>query len=156
MRMITFLSILFIAPLAGWSQEEIKLPELQKRINEAGAIKVVNFWATWCAPCVKELPLFEKLNKENKNVKVLLVSMDYDLDPSPVKVKRFVERKKIASQVVILAEQNPNDWIEKIDKNWSGALPATLVVNPGNGKRKLVQGGLKEGDLEKLIAEVTK
>jgi thiol-disulfide isomerase/thioredoxin len=134
----------------------VKLPELQKKIQEPGAIRVVNFWATWCAPCVKEMPYFEELTQKNKSVKVLLVSMDYDLDPDPAKVKRFIERKKIQSEVVILAEENPNDWIEKIDKNWSGALPSTLVINPSNGKRKFVQGELKSGDLEKFIEEVSK
>ena len=147
---------LVACPSALLSQDLVKLPELQKLIHQPGPVKVVNFWATWCAPCVKEMPLFEKLNQENKNSKVILVSMDYDLDPDPAKVKRFIERKKILSQVVILAEENPNEWIEKIDKNWSGALPSTLVINPNSGKRKFIQGEMKEGDLEKLIQEVSK
>jgi len=148
------LPFLVFISLAAPAQELIKLTDLQNIINDAGPVKVINFWATWCAPCVKELPYFEKLNQENKNVKVVLVSMDYDLDPNPAKVKRFVERKKLLSSVVILAEENPNAWIEKIDKNWTGALPSTLIVNPGNGKRKLVQHELKEGELENLIEAV--
>lgn len=149
-----FAFLFFSYTLLG--QDLVKLPELQKLIHEPGPVRVINFWATWCAPCVKEMPLFEKLNQENKNTKVLLVSMDYDLDPDPAKVKKFIERKKIQSQVVILAEENPNDWIEKIDKDWSGALPSTLVINPNSGKRKFIQGEMKEGDLEKLIQEVSK
>lgn len=155
LRKFLLFALLF-SPYALLCQEQIKLPELQKLISEKGAVKVVNFWATWCAPCVKELPYFEKLNQNDKNVKVILVSMDFDLDPNPAKVNRFVERKKILSKVVILAEENPNDWIDKIDKTWSGALPSTLVINPTNGKRKFVQGELKEGDLEKLVQEVSK
>jgi thiol-disulfide isomerase/thioredoxin len=149
-----FASLTFPATLL--CQDLVKLPELQKLIQAPGPVKVINFWATWCAPCVKEMPLLEKLNQEDKNCKVILVSMDYDLDPDPAKVKRFIERKKILSEVVILAEENPNDWIEKIDKNWSGALPSTLVVNPNSGKRKFIQGELKAGDLEKLIQEVSR
>jgi thiol-disulfide isomerase/thioredoxin len=155
LQKILFL-LLLVFPYSLFGQDQIKLSELQKLISEKGSVRVINFWATWCAPCVKELPFFEKLNQDDKNVKVILVSMDYDLDPNPAKVNRFVERKKILSKVVILAEENPNDWIEKIDKTWSGALPSTLVVNPANGKRKFVQGELKEGDLEKLIQEVSK
>lgn len=151
---VLFLGLL-IFPCLLKGQELIKLQALQKSIQERGQIKVINFWATWCGPCVKELPFFEKLNQDNKAVKVLLVSMDYDLDPDPAKVKRFIERKKILSTVVILAEENPNDWIEKIDKSWGGALPSTLVVNPNSGKRKFIQGELKEGDLEKYIQEVS-
>jgi len=80
--------------------------------------------------------------------------MDYDLDPNPDKVNRFIARKKLQSKVVILAETDPNSWIDKIDRDWQGALPTTLVVNTKTGKRKLVQKELHEGELEKLIAEV--
>jgi thiol-disulfide isomerase/thioredoxin len=156
LRKFLFLFVFLAFPYALLSQDLIKLAELQKLIHQPGPVKVINFWATWCAPCVKEMPLFEKLNRNDKNSKVILVSMDYDLDPDPAKVKRFIERKKILSEVVILAEENPNDWIEKIDKNWTGALPSTLVINPNSGKRKFIQGEMKEGDLEKLIQEVSK
>ena len=100
------------------------------------------------------MPLLEKLNADRKDVRVRLVSMDMDLDPDPEKVRKFVARKKIVSQVLILDERNPNQWIDKVDKNWSGALPATLVVNNKTGKRKFVERELHEGELESLIAEV--
>lgn len=135
--------------------EIIKLKQLQDLIQAKGEnIKVINFWATWCAPCVKEMPLFEKLGQDRKDVQVTFVSMDLDLDPDPAKVHKFVARKKIQSQVLILDEQNPNSWIELIDKDWSGALPATIIVNSKTGQRKFVERELHEGELEKLIAEV--
>lgn len=151
MKFNVLIALVFCS-LSVSAQRQIKLKDFQKILAEPGT-KVINFWATWCAPCVKEMPLFEKLHQENKSVKVLLVSMDYDLDPNPAKVKRFIERKKIESEVVILAEENPTEWIDKIDKNWSGALPATLIIGAG-GKRKLIQGELKEGELEKEIAAI--
>jgi thiol-disulfide isomerase/thioredoxin len=135
--------------------EMIKLEALQNEIATPGdQILVYNFWATWCGPCVKELPLFEKLSHNNKEVKVTLVSMDIDLDPNPEKVYKFIERKKIQSRVIILDAVDPNSWINKIDKNWSGALPATLVINTKTGERRFVNSALKEGDLENLIMEV--
>lgn len=134
--------------------ELIKLDKLQQTIQGESRIQVINFWATWCGPCLKELPLFEKLNSEQKDIKVLLVSLDMDLDPDPEKVWKFVKRKKLMSSVVILDEKNPNDWIDKLDKNWSGALPATLVINNKTGKRVFVERELHEGDLEKLLSEV--
>ncbi len=149
--------ILFLICTLANSQkaDQIKLKDLQTIIStRSEKIQIINFWATWCAPCVKEVPLFERLNQENKAVDVTLVSMDYDLDPNPEKVYRFIARKKLQSKVVILIEKNPNDWIDKIDKNWSGALPATLVLNTKTGKRKFVEKELHEGDLEKLIEEV--
>lgn len=141
--------------LAQNKAEIIKLNQLQELIEaEADHVKVINFWATWCAPCVKEMPLFEALNETRSDVKVTLISMDLDLDPNPEKVYRYMDRRKIKSKVLILDEQNPNAWIEQIEKSWSGALPATLIINGLTGKRKFVERELHEGDLEKLIAEI--
>lgn len=159
MKHIFLLVLLSIVISAASAQPAttIKLKDIQQLISSSSEkVKVINFWATWCAPCVKEMPLFEKLNDENKNVEVTLVSMDYDLDPNPEKVYRFVTRKNLKSKVLILAEANPNDWIDKIDKSWSGALPATLIINSKSGKRTLIQHELKEGDLEKYIEEVNR
>ncbi len=149
--------LLMTAVPEGYSQgdDPIRLERLQKTIyEEREHIQVINFWATWCAPCLKEMPLFEKLNEERKDVRVRLVSLDLDLDPNVEKVRNFIIRKKIKSEVIILDEQNPNSWIEKIDKSWSGTIPATLVINNKNGKRKFVERELLPGELEKLIAEV--
>jgi thiol-disulfide isomerase/thioredoxin len=150
LRAIIFCTLVCVLE-STYGQESVGLSQFKKELSSGSKIKVINFWATWCAPCVKELPFFEKLNQENKEVEVLLVSMDYDLDPNPEKVKRFIDRKKLQSKVLILAEANPTDWIDKIDKDWSGALPATLVINPRSGKRKLIEGEMKDGELDKLI-----
>ncbi len=135
--------------------EMVTLDKLQTLIaSRDKPIQIINFWATWCAPCVKEIPLLEKFNRERNDVKVTLVSMDIDLDPNPEKVYKFISRKNIQSRVVILDERDPNSWISKIDNNWSGALPATLIVNSGTGKRRFWGRELREGDLERLIEEV--
>lgn len=132
----------------------IKFPELQKIIQaNSSSIQVINFWATWCAPCVKELPLFEKLNAENKeSIKITLINLDFadKLD----KVKSFVDRKKMKSEILLLDEIDYNQWIDKVDKHWGGAIPATLVINPQNGKRKFIERELEDGELEKLIEQV--
>ncbi len=145
-----------------WSQfslaqkaELVTLDKLQKLIQSRNEpVQIINFWATWCAPCVKEIPLLEKLNHERKDIKVTLVSLDFDLDPNPEKVYKFITRKNIQSRVVILQERDPNSWINKVDKSWSGALPATLIVNNATGKRKFVERELHDGDLEKWIDEL--
>jgi len=153
-----FLLAIFISfSLHGQAQKAslIKLDNLSREIETSrDQIQVYNFWATWCAPCVKELPFFEKVNADVKEVRVTLVSMDMDLDPNPEKVYKFIARKNIRSRVVILDEKDPNAWINKIDGEWNGALPATLVVNNKTGERRFVQKGLQEGELEKLIDEV--
>ncbi|MBI3219285.1 MAG: TlpA family protein disulfide reductase [Bacteroidetes bacterium] len=141
--------------LVGQDIESIKLTDLQKILQSpSDKVLVINFWATWCAPCIKELPLLEKLHQENSHVQVLLVSMDYDLDSDVEKVVRFQNRKKLQAKVLFLTENDPNAWIDKIDKRWSGALPTTLVINTKTKKRELVQGELAEGQLEELIKKV--
>jgi thiol-disulfide isomerase/thioredoxin len=91
---------------------------------------VVNFWATWCAPCVKELPAFEKLNAvyAAKGVEVLLVSLDF---PKQLKkrVLPFIAQKKVQSKVILLDNGKDDTWIKAIDSSWSGAIPATLICN---------------------------
>ena len=91
---------------------------------------VVNFWATWCAPCVKELPYFEKLNQENPNVKVILVSLDFEKQVEN-KLIPFLKKKKIISTSIYLADKDYNSWLPKIDKNWSGSIPATVIFYSG-------------------------
>lgn len=156
-RVFPFLLLFLVSSILSKAQqaELIKLSQLQTLIEEeSDQIKVINFWATWCAPCVKELPLFESLNQDRKDAKVILVSMDIDLDPNPEKVYKFMARKKVQSKVVILDERDPNSWINKIDKSWSGALPSTLFINTATGKRKFVEREMHVGDLEKFIEEV--
>ena len=152
------LFLLLSAPLVLHAQNAqlINAKALINRLNaKSNQIEVVNFWATWCGPCVAELPLFEKLRSEARpDVKVTLVSMDLDLNPDAGKVHRFVALKKIKSEVLILQEDDLSNWINDIDKEWSGALPATLVINHKTGKRKFFANPVREGDLDKLINEV--
>ena len=94
---------------------------------------VINFWATWCAPCVKELPYFEKVNKEfkDKNVEVILLSLDF---PSQIETKLipYLKRNKIKSKVIILDDSKMNTWVPRVSEQWDGGIPATLIVNASN------------------------
>ena len=157
MKGIYTILLVCLTPLAmAQKADVVKLPYLKQIIeSKSNKVQVVNFWATWCGPCVKELPLFEKLNSENRpDVAVTLVSLDLDLDPNPEKVYRFIAKKNIKSDVLLLDERNPNEWIDQVEKEWSGSLPATLVVNTNTGKRIFVARELKEGELEEMISKV--
>jgi thiol-disulfide isomerase/thioredoxin len=107
-------------------------PFLEKQDNKT---YVVNFWATWCGPCVKELPFFEKIKKEyaNKNVEVLLVSLDFPKQIDKQLIP-FIEKHNLQSEVVLLDDVNENYWIKAIDSTWTGALPATIIYNKDNRK----------------------
>jgi thiol-disulfide isomerase/thioredoxin len=101
-------------------------------IKNDDKVYVINFWATWCAPCVKELPYFEKLHQQNKNVIVILASLDSKKDIEK-KLIPFIKRKKITAQVVSLNDKDYNTWLPKIDQNWSGSIPAIFIFS-GNQK----------------------
>lgn len=149
------LFILFLTAHVSFSQTRIvKFDAVEKIINApTDKIQVINFWATWCAPCVQELPYFEKAQVEQpNNIKVTLVALDFA--DKVDKVNAFVARKKIQSEVILLDDIDYNSWIDRVDTSWSGAIPATLIINPRTGHRKFVGKELKEGELEKLIAEV--
>lgn len=157
MARVFFLAAVICAQVcSGQDIRIVKLPELQRMMTEkSDDIHVINFWATWCAPCVKELPIFEKVNAEQKHgVKILLVSLDLDLDENSEKVYKFVARKNIKSTVLLLDERDPGSWIDKIEKQWSGSLPATLVINHKTGKRLFVGRSLREGELEQYLDDV--
>lgn len=107
-------------------------PFLEKKDNK---VYVINFWATWCAPCVKELPYFEKLNAayKNESVEVILVSLDFP-HLYDKKLKPFIKEKKLISKVIALDDVDMNTWIPKVDKDWSGSIPATIIYKNDNSK----------------------
>ncbi|SNC62494.1 AhpC/TSA family protein [Hymenobacter gelipurpurascens] len=151
-------ALLFAVPGLAQQVTVIKLPELQKRLSQQNdTTYVVNFWATWCAPCVKELPHFDQLTTTyaKQKVKVLLVSMDYasQLDK---KVKPFVAKRGLKSEVVLLNEPDPNSWMDKVDSKWSGAIPFTILVNSAKKKRATFEQELTAAELNQHVQAFVK
>lgn len=148
-------SVLFFSANAQ-SVEVIKYKQLEEYFNKKNdTLYVINFWATWCKPCVEELPAFEKVNIDYKSqkVKVILISMDFKskLDD---RVIPFVKRNKIASKVLLLDEPDYNAWIDKVSPNWSGAIPATILVNASKGTREFYERSFEYEPLKEAIDKV--
>ena len=105
--------------------------------SEKDKLLVVNFWATTCPPCLKEMPHFNRLESEygGRNVRILLVSLDRTKDLES-RVYPFVSKHQIIPEVLVLKDQNYSVWTEKIDSSWYGALPATAIYSEkGKGFR---------------------
>ena len=148
-----FATILLCVSLSSFAQEAevIKFDKLHSLLEEKGEqVHIINFWATWCAPCVKELPLFEAISTKNDpRVKVTLISLDFADEIN--KVNAFIHRRKIKSKVFLLDEIDYNSWIDRVEESWGGAIPATLFINQQTGQRKFIDRELKDGELEKVI-----
>jgi len=127
-----FIIILSLVSYSLKSQVKfLTLNDLDRRIAKGkDTTYVINFWATWCSPCVAELPNFEKLRVENLNkpVKIILISLDFKSKLQKAVIP-FVQKNNINAEVFLLNEPDKQIYTQRIDKKWSGAIPATLFVN---------------------------
>lgn len=149
---VLLISFLFL-PFLGKTQsvsKVYKIDELVGRINNSDTTYVINFWATWCKPCVAELPSFDSLSKIS-NVKILLVSLDFKEDLEK-KVNPFLKSHNIKMECALLDEINGNDFIDKIDKRWTGAIPATLIKNKDH--RIFIEKKMHLAELQKHLANL--
>ena len=151
MRIVFIVCLYLITYTVNAQVKLLTLDDLDKRIAQGkDTTYVINFWATWCSPCVAELPNFEKLRLGNlkKPVKVLLVSLDFK-SKLQKSVIPFVETNNIKAEVFLLNEPDQQNYIERIDKNWSGAIPATLFVK--KKVRRFYEKEFTEQELKKTL-----
>lgn len=154
------LSLLFIVGSAFSNAEGQDLPkwkigELENYIKNSNKPTVVNFWATYCKPCIAEIPHFQKLVKqyEKDSVQLLLVSLDMK-EMYPVKIKTFADKFKFTAPIVFLDETNADIFCPRIDEKWSGAIPASLFINNNTGYRKFFEAEMSEQKFETELKAV--
>lgn len=148
------LSILFLLPLGKAYTQDIPVYDfnsfrpLLEMDNDT--TYVINFWATWCKPCVAELPAFERVNREYEGqaFRVILVSIDYK-EKLEKQVRPFILKKGLKSQVILLDDPDVNAWINAVDTNWSGVIPATLIYK--GRQRSFTEGSLSYEELKSQL-----
>jgi thiol-disulfide isomerase/thioredoxin len=123
--------------------------------SKSDTLYIINFWATWCKPCVEEMPYFEQLADTcaNKKVKIYLVTTDMRKDIA-TRVTDFIKAKKLTQQVVFINEVNADKWINKVSEEWSGAIPATLMIKGDIGYMHFKEGELTFEELNLLVKQV--
>ncbi len=152
MKKIILILSFFMVSLIAYSQQipKWKITDIEKMMNQkSGEVLVLNFWATFCKPCVAEIPSFIKVTDKYKSegVKLYLISLDL---PSayPKKIETFSKQRKFNTNIAWLQETNADYFCPKIDTSWSGSIPATLILNTKTGYRKFVEGEMKGEEFE--------
>lgn len=154
-----FIFLLTLSSLPAISQEikSVKITEVEKIIAESNTPLIINMWATWCKPCIEEIPYFleevKKRNEKNDSIQILLVSLDFK-EAFPSDIRAFAKKRKFNAPIVWLDETNADYFCPKIDPKWSGAIPATLFVNNRTGYRNFIEEKIKHDDLKEEIKKV--
>ena len=129
-----------------------KLNDLKVAMQNAKEPTIINFWATFCKPCIAELPYFQALadRYKSKGVKLIMVSLDLK-EAFPEKVSSFAKKLKLTSPVVFLDESNADIFCPAVDSSWSGAIPASIFINNNSGYKKFLEEEVSKDKLEKEI-----
>ena len=147
------LLILLSANCMGQSAISIKLRQLDKLINQQDdTTYIINFWATWCKPCIHELPYFRNVEANHKEEKIrfIYISLNFKRELDSV-LNKFLKMNSFNSVVYLIDEPDYNQWIEKVDKHWQGNIPATLIYNSSKNKRSFFNRELDEKELSSEI-----
>jgi thiol-disulfide isomerase/thioredoxin len=158
MRKFVFLLVICWTKINVAKAQEVPLVKwdaVQKILSKpSDTTYILNFWATWCAPCVAELPDFEKAHQQllQKKVRIVMISTDFVKDLE-MRVKPFIKNKKLTSRVWLLNEPDYNSWINKVNQHWSGTIPATLIINTKQKKKLFIEEPVKYDRLIKELAD---
>lgn len=157
MKKIPVFAALFLIAFSCKAQSVArwKITDVEKYIAAAkGEVLVINFWATFCKPCVAEIPSFIGITNKYKadKVKLLLVSLDLPA-AYPAKISSFAKKHQFNTRIVWLNETNADYFCPRIDSSWSGSIPATLILNTKTGYRKFFEEEIPEAKFEEAIKE---
>lgn len=123
--------------------------------NSHSQLKLVNLWATWCRPCIEEFPALLKLkeNYADQGLEVIFISMDMVEEES--RVRRFLMDQKVGF-VSYLKNESDNEFINKMNTDWSGALPATFIYDQAGNQVTFWTGDKSYEEFENEIESLMK
>lgn len=149
---LTTLLILAVSFTEAQSIPKWKLDDLKSAISNADKPTIFNFWATFCKPCIAEIPHFQELAKkyEKEGVQLVLISLDLP-EAYPKQISSFATKFKFTAPIKFLNETNADIFCPVVDGSWSGAIPASLFVNNKTGYRKFFEAEISKEKLEKEI-----
>jgi peroxiredoxin len=142
---------------AQWAQEPVTLNTINAAgikdlvKNNSDKLRLINIWATWCGPCTAEFPEFVKLSRIYVQRDFEFISISADDTEHQDKVLKFLKKKQSSGTNYLFDEDDKYKLIDAIDPNWQGALPYTLLVEPGGKIVFAQQGTIDAEELRKII-----
>ncbi|MES2520295.1 MAG: redoxin domain-containing protein [Bacteroidota bacterium] len=143
----------------GWGKEPVSIESIDdegiKKLlkNDSGKLRLVNVWATWCGPCVAEIPDFLNINRMYRNRDFELITISADKPDKKDKALATLKRLQASSKNYIFNSDDVYKLIELIDPKWQGALPYTLLIEPNGKVVYQKQGAINPLKMKKMIVE---
>lgn len=114
----------------------------------------VNFWATWCAPCIKEFPSILNIQETYQNsVEVILVSFDFPQNRD--RAVKFLKKKNVSFKTYFKNEED-EQFLNKMPDEWSGALPFTMIISKDGSQMVLLEDEQTYHTFETHVLEAIK
>ncbi len=144
---------------AKWSKEPVTLDTIGvegiKNLisNNSDKLRLINVWATWCGPCVAEFSEFITMNRMYRRRDFEFISISADDPDNKNKVLKFLQKEQASATNYLFNNDDKYKLIEAIDSKWEGALPYTLLVEPGGKIVYARQGQIDPAQVKKKIVD---
>jgi thiol-disulfide isomerase/thioredoxin len=157
MKKLSLLVVFSITLFLGFSQEikTVRIDELKKVYTKSSdTTYVINFFASWCGPCIMEIPILNKFYDEHKNTNVQLIYVSVDNPNAVKKLQKVATKMKMLAPIYLLNESSDFSWLPNIDKRWQGSIPATMIINNKKNVKAFFETPMEKGQLEFYLSKL--